>query len=382
MSQNDLFGELLYDGAAGYENPGYLSEQLITYLGNKRLLLPLISQAVDRARKRLGRSSLAIADLFSGSGVVARLFKRYADRLVANDLEPYAEVINRCYLQNISELDLGELTAAYERLRARLSGELYRDGVIARHYAPRDDKVIRPGERVFYTTRNARYLDTARRLIGELPARLQPLLLGPLLSEASVHANTAGVFKGFYKNSATGVGQFGGRNRDALTRIIGEIELRFPVFSRYEQEVAVYCEDANTLVRRLDELDLAYIDPPYNQHPYGSNYFMLNLLTNYREPGQISRVSGIPTNWRRSAYNVRRRAVETLGELIENTPAKTVLVSFNSEGFVSYDHLRQLLSHRGALTVFQQPYNAFRGSRNLRGRPLHVTEYMFYLERA
>ena len=37
--------------------------------------------------------------------------------------------------------------------------------------------------------------------------------------------------------------------------------------------------------REYADLDLAYFDPPYNQHPYGSNYFMLNLLVHYRRPG-------------------------------------------------------------------------------------------------
>jgi adenine-specific DNA-methyltransferase len=106
---------------------------------------------------------------------------------------------------------------------------------------------------------------------------MKDLLLGPLLSEASVHANTAGVFKGFYKNRHTGVGQFGGSGSDALTRILGRIVLEVPVLSLFECEYEVFQEDANALVHKLRGLDLAYIDPPYNQHPYGSNYFMLNL---------------------------------------------------------------------------------------------------------
>jgi adenine-specific DNA-methyltransferase len=58
--------------------------------------------------------------------------------------------------------------------------------------------------------------------------------------------------------------------------------------------------DANLLVSEVGGFDVAYFDPPYNQHPYGSNYFMLNLLVNYEKPGEISRVSGIPTSWTRA----------------------------------------------------------------------------------
>jgi adenine-specific DNA-methyltransferase len=55
------------------ENPAYLTAQLLTYLGNKRALLPFLEKGVGRVQKRLGRKKLSIFDAFSGSGIVARL---------------------------------------------------------------------------------------------------------------------------------------------------------------------------------------------------------------------------------------------------------------------------------------------------------------------
>ncbi len=153
-------------------------------------------------------------------------------------------------------------------------------------------------------------LDNLRQMIGDLPAWQQPYFLAPLLSEASIHANTSGVFKGFYKNPATGIGQFGGKGRDALSRILGEISLPFPVFSNFSAECKITREDANQLVGTLKDFDVAYFDPPYNQHPYGSNYFMLNLLVDYRRPQTVSPVSGIPQEWNRSRYNKRGQVLE------------------------------------------------------------------------
>ena len=69
------------------ENPDYLSKQLITYLGNKRNLLPFINMGIEKVIKRLGRNKLSIFDVFSGSGAVARFFKRYSEKLIVNDLE-------------------------------------------------------------------------------------------------------------------------------------------------------------------------------------------------------------------------------------------------------------------------------------------------------
>lgn len=363
------------------ENPRYLSEQLITYIGNKRNLLGFIGDGLAIVQKRLGKERLDSFDVFSGSGIVSRYLKGFSRTLWSNDLEKYAAVINGCYLTNREDFPEREFRPIHEAIVRELESKPLRSGLIAEMYAPRDDRDIRKGERVFYTTRNARYLDTARTLIGDAPESLQNYFLAPLLSEASIHANTSGVFKGFYKNSDTGIGQFGGKNGDALFRITGNIALPYPVLSDHSCEVNVLSGDANAVCARVPEVDVAYLDPPYNQHPYGSNYFMLNALVDYRRPECVSPVSGIPSNWNRSAYNRGQLAYESLAELAGKLKAKFLLVSFNSEGFISRDAMVSLLEEFGTLTILERKYNAFRGSRNLSGRNIHVKEYLYLLEK-
>lgn len=363
------------------ENPDYLSRQLITYIGNKRALLGHIGRAVERVKRHLDKDRLRILDAFSGSGVVSRFLKAHASSLISNDIEDYAAVIARCYLRNKSTVDLPTLRGIVDDFNARVDTEDLPPGFIEELYSPRDESRITRADRVFYTKKNARRLDNYRRLIDTVPPELQDLLLGPLLSEASIHANTAGVFKGFYKNRQTGVGQFGGTGSDALLRIMGEITLEVPVLSNFECDYEVLQEDANVVARRLKGLDLAYVDPPYNQHPYGSNYFMLNLLVHYERPKHISRVSGIPTNWRRSGYNVWAKSLPLMRDLLTAIDAPFLLISFNNEGFISPNEMRSLLDTLGSVAVVQIQYNAFRGSRNFNNRPIHVTEQLFLVER-
>lgn len=363
------------------EKPEFLANQLITYIGNKRSLLPFIAKAFDLARNRLAKKKLRVFDAFSGSGVVARFMKGYAEKLITNDLEKYAEVLSNCYLSNTEAVDLTALNEYYDWLTDNVHRGPLSEGFITELYAPNDDENIKPGERVFYTNRNARYLDTARQYIDRLPKKLQVYFLAPLLTEASVHANTSGVFKGYYRDAGSQIGRFGGSNGDALRRIKGDIHLPFPIFSRYSCEVQVHREDTNVLAKQIDEVDLTYIDPPYNQHPYGSNYFMLNLLVDYVRPNNISRVSGIPNNWNRSDYNRRRHAVNALEDLIQSVPSRYLLISFNSEGFISMETMERLLAKYGMVETLQTQYNTFRGSRNLRNRSIHVQEYLFLLEK-
>ncbi len=376
-------GEHLYLAAEALtdESAEYLQSQLITYIGNKRALLPFIGQGMARVKQRLSKHRLACLDLFSGTGVVARFMKQHSSRLVANDLELYSEITNRCYLTNPAGVDLRELTDAHRQLQEEIARNWTR-GFIAELYAPASDDDIRPGERAFYTRRNAEYLDTARQQIARLPRNIQHFFLAPLLAKASVHANTSGVFKGFHK-SRDGIGRFGGHGQDALSRITKEIEIESPVFSRFSCEVSVVRHDANELLSQRDcgEFDLAYLDPPYNQHPYGSNYFMLNLLASYERPADVSEVSGIPAGWNRSRYNRRREAEAALLEVVERCPAKFVMVSYNSEGFIPHARFLEIMKRNGELSVLETPYNVFRGSRNLGNRSKHVTEFLYLLEK-
>jgi adenine-specific DNA-methyltransferase len=363
------------------EAPEYLTSQLITYIGNKRAMLEPIRRAVEAVQRRTGRDKLRILDAFSGSGVVARLFKQYASELIVNDFEDYARCVSECYLTNRSEISDEALAARAEALNRAVSSERVPAGFFRRLYSPRDPSAITVEDRVFYTPENAYRLDAYRQLLEDEDPQARSLLMGPLLAKASIHANTAGVFKGFYKDRHTGIGKFGGSGADALDRITAPIVLEPPTLSNFECDYAVHQADANALVRELRGLDVAYFDPPYNQHPYGSNYFMLNLLVSYEEPVETSRVSGIPTMWRRSDYNVRSRALPRLRELIESVDADFVILSFNDEGFVSPPEIRATIGAVGAVTEHRQAYTTFRGCRNLRNRSSSVTEHVYLVEK-
>ncbi len=377
------------------ENPAFLTDQLITYIGNKRALLSFIGQAVELVKSQLNQERLHTMDMFSGSGIVGRFLKAHSKTLTVNDMEQYTRTINQCYLANSSEVDEATLRALHEEVTSqtlrRVNGT-ERAGFITELYAPKETERIQKGERCFYTTHNARYIDFARMTIEErVPAALRPFFVAPLLSQASVHANTAGIFKGFYKNSATGIGQFGGNGRNALSRICSDIVLPFPVLSRFCCPVRIFQSDANALSVSKElydglpenEFDLVYMDPPYNQHPYGSNYFMLNLITTYERPDSntISRVSGIPRGWNRSAYNKKLLAEETFRELVQSVRTKFLVISFNNEGFIKRERMEALLAEFGTVSVLEAGYNAFRGSRNLHGRDIHVSEYLFVLDK-
>lgn len=363
------------------KNP-FFNSHLVTYIGNKRRLLPFLYQGFYKIWKKIGKQKLVVLDGFAGSGAVSRLLKAFAGELHVNDLENYAETLNRTYLANYSEVNPIKLVKYISWLNEnRHSFVLRKPGFIEKNYAPKNDNKIQDKERVFYTKTNARIIDTVRNLINEIPEPYKTFTLASLLVKASVHTNTSGVFKGFHKRN--GIGHFGGHGENALTRIKNEIILDTPLFSEFECPLYVYKQDINNLVRsaNIPRFDLVYYDPPYNQHPYGSNYFMLNVINEGQECEIQDGISGIAKNWNKSAYNKKQKAEEAMNALLRDTPARFIAISYNNEGIIPIDNFKTILSRYGRWELMEQDYNTYRGSRNLRNRNIKVKELLWILEK-
>ena len=364
------------------ESKDFLTTQIITYLGNKRSLIGNIEKEVEEISFKTGKDKLVCADLFSGSGIVARMLKKHASKLIANDLENYSSVINSCYLINKKDFPAKKYAELKNEIESRCAKEKI-EGIIAKNYAPLDDNNIKKGERVFYTHENAVLIDTYRKLIDDVVKEdsLKQFFLAPLITEASIHVNTSGVFKGFYKDKNTGIGCFGASGKNALSRIVGKIELKEPVFSNFDSDLQIFQKDTVELAKELKDLDIVYLDPPYNQHPYGSNYFMLNLILKNKLDVEITKTSGITQDWNRSSFNKPNSALKSMEAIIDSLQTKFAIISYNSEGFITFDEMSEMLKKYGKLKTVEIIYNTFRGSRNLRNRDIHVSEYLFVLEK-
>lgn len=357
----------------------YVFQPMLTCIGNKRKLVGSILNIVEDVRQKMDEQRLVIVDGFAGSGVVSRALSALASRLYCNDLEIYSDIMNQCYLVPPSTNDdKKSIHQHIERMNELAEKGPFIEGIISQLYAPKDTNAICEGERCFYTRENALIIDTLRQYIADhVPEHLVSYCLGPLLVKASIHANTAGVFKGFYKKGK--IGWFGGAGENALSRIKKPIRLDIPVWSSHGcSDVRCSKKDINRLVEELPEdIDIMYLDPPYNQHPYGSNYFMLNIIAQNKEPEDISMVSGIPRHWNKSAYNSRRTAVEAMQHLVSMglTKAKYVLISYNNEGIIKPADWTKIFEGFEVKT-YEIKYDTYKGSRNLRKRSNKVIEIM------
>ena len=358
----------------------FVFNQLIPYIGNKRKLLDLIQTALTRTGEARGRT---FVDLFAGSGVVARLAKTLGYRVIANDWEPYTLPINTTYI-TCNRSPLFRRCGGYEKAIAYLNTLSPRVDWVTEHLCPRSDKDYDvEKDRMFYMRKNGKRIDAIRHQIGEwhsddvINIVEEACLLAPLVYQACYTSNTSGVFKGFHNG-------WGGQTQTALYRIAGDLKLSLAVFFDNEQENEVLCEDAQKVAEKLPpkDLDIVYLDPPYNQHPYGSNYHVLNSVALWDKPKLSKQITGhgdksaIRADWRterHSAYNYRGEATAAYRKLLSTLNAQYILTSYSTDGMISLQDMLHANAEHGHVHVEMRGYKRYRvSSQRFSKKPMNV----------
>ena len=226
---------------------------------------------------------------------------------------------------------------------------------------------------MFYTHSNGMLIDAMRLQLeqwqtdGLLSDLELSCLLAPMLYQACYTSNTSGVFKGFHNG-------WGGQTKTALYRILSQFQPRPAIFCDNGQQNTVYQKDGAQLAEQLREsgetVDIAYLDPPYNQHPYGSNYHVLNTITLWDKPPLTEQIEGrnkaaIREDWRterRSPYNRCGAATDAYDALLQALDARFILTSYSTDGTIPLPALIEACLRRGQTDLVTQQYKRYRVS--------------------
>lgn len=362
----------------------YLFHQLIPYIGNKRKLLRLIHDAIDASE--IKPDTHTFVDLFAGTGVVCRLARQLGFPVVANDWEPYSEIINRCYL-GLTQPPTFFGDKPYEQVLSELNSLPPREDWVTRHLCPdHDERFDVTKDRMFYMRKNGMRIDAIRHQIalwqqeGRIDGLQQAALLAPLLYQCCYNSNTSGVFKGFHNG-------WGGQTSTALYRIKGDLELRPAQFLDNGKLSKVLRDDAYVVAQNLDRHvngpAFVYLDPPYNQHPYGANYHVLNSVTLWDKPEISPKISergdksAIRKDWRtqrRSAYNYRGEATDAYVKLLQAIPdGSWTATSYSTDGMIPLRTLIQANCAVGDTQLFTRAYKRYRvSSQRYSAKPMNI----------
>jgi len=291
---------------------------VIKYLGSKRRLVGELGRLFAAAGARTG------LDLFTGTTRVAQEFNRQGGFTTCVDTAAYSEVLAQCYVvTDAAEVDAGELAEALARLEALPGRRGYVTDVFceqARYFHP--DNGVR--------------IDAIRDGIDDLYGdhRLRPVLLTALLEAADRVDSTVGLQMAYLKEWAP--------------RALRPLRLKAPELTPGTGRALR--GDAATIVPTLEPMDVAYLDPPYNQHRYFTNYHVWETLVRWDAPehyGVACKRVDARDDATRSPFNSKRTIASALAGVIEAVRADTVVVSFNNEGFVGLPALVEMCEARG-----------------------------------
>ena len=304
---------------------------MIKYLGSKRTLVPVLgamAAAVDAG---------TAVDLFTGTTRVAQEFKRLGMTVTASDIATYSEVLSDCYIAtDATAVDVDELRGTLAAL-SELPG---RPGYFTRTFCE---------ESRFFQPRNGARVDAIRDVL-ESDFRGSPLfsiLLTSLILAADRVDSTAGQQMAYLK--------------DWAPRAHRDLELRVPELLPGAGHTIR--GDARDVVTALPPTDLMYLDPPYNQHRYFTNYHVWETLVRWDRPepyGVARKRIDSRDELTKSVFNRKRQMPSAFGELLAVARAETVIVSYNDESWITAEQMMGALRDAGHDEVRMLAFDAKR----------------------
>lgn len=295
---------------------------MIKYIGSKRRLVPVLGSLCAGAAARTA------VDLFAGTTRVGQEFKRRGAAVTCADSAAYSEVFAQCYIEtDASAVDGANLQAAVDGLN-RLDGA---PGYFTETFCIRSR---------YFHPKNGERVDAIREALSERygSSPLYPILLTSLIEAADRVDSTTGLQMAYLKSWAP--------------RALDDLVLRVP--SLLPGTGTAVRGDALELASRLGPFDLAYLDPPYNQHRYFTNYHIWETLVRWDAPefyGVACKRIDSRDEATKSPFNLKRRMPEALRRLVKDIDCRLLVLSYNDESWVSLEDLTDMGAARGAVEV-------------------------------
>jgi adenine-specific DNA-methyltransferase len=327
------------------------------YIGNKTRLLPFILHTLERSGVGVG----SVHDAFAGTASVSRAFKAKGWRVLSSDLLMSSYVFQRAYV--VAEA----ADSSLEDMARELSSLAPRDGFITRHFSASQPSGTSGG--MYFTVENAGRIDAAREQLetwkraGAISEDSYYLLLAAIIEGADRVANTAGVYASYMKRWQP--------NAKRRFEVISEMPVKGA------QPATAVLMDATEAASSIGEVDLLYIDPPYNSRQYVAYYHIPEILARGwmdSAPTIRGKVGLLAGDEGRSQWSHGRRVEKLFSGLLAASGARHALISFNSEGHLSPDALQSLLakaSMDGEVRHFSEPYRRYKADSEREGRHYH-----------
>lgn len=357
-----------------------MGQRCMNYIGSKLSLLKFLEESI---KKVVDKNCNVFCDLFAGTGAVGMHFKKQDYQVIANDIQYYSYVLNRHYIGNHQELEFDNLVRELPELKnieaeerknyvcdylASIKGS---KGYLYNNYClggTQNKKIPRQ----YFSDENGLRCDAIRQKIekwkrGDLISEDEYyFLLTSLLESIDKYANTASVYGAFLKHLKKTAQK--------------ELVLQPAELVINDKNHKVYNQDINNLIRNIRG-DILYLDPPYNQRQYATNYHILETIAKYDSPKIHGKTGLREYQDQKSLYCSRPKVKQAFKDLILNADVKYIFLSYNNEGLMSAGDIKEVMSLRGKYGFFTQVYNRFKADqdKNRNYKANKTREYLHYV---
>lgn len=351
------------------------------FIGNKEKLLPNIYQEI----KSVGFNDEGVfCDFFSGTSNVGRYFKEKGFEIVSSDLLFFSYVLQEAYIKNNEEPKFNKLlkeisiednqlfSSPLDKVIKYLNSLKGVKGFIYKNYTPEGTSksdIIR----MYFTGKNGSKIDAIRKKIdnwkddGLIKDNEYYILLASLVESVPFYSNISGVYGAFLKKYDP--------------RALKDFELKNINLYKSKNKHKVFNKNSMDIIEDLD-VDILYLDPPYNARQYGGNYHVLETIARYDNP-EIKGVTGMRNyDDQKSDFCNAEKALMALDKIAKKSKYKVLVLSYNSEGIMSQKDIKKVLSKYGDLQLKEIDYLRFKSNSNGESKhKKHIKEQLYLLTR-
>ena len=347
------------------------------YIGNKTRLLDFISESIET---ELSIESGTFCDIFSGTGSVGYFFKTKGFQIISNDFMTYSFVMQKAMIEQNQQPSFLKLVDSYfpksekfesEDVLSYLNNLKGKKGYAFENYCPSGES-----KRQYFTDENGMMIDAIREEIQSwkhkelITENEYYYLLASLINAADHIANMSGTYGAYLK----------------IWRSVALKKIKLLPIEIYDnkKENKVFQQDANELITSISG-DILYLDPPYNSRQYAPNFHVLESIAVW-DKQELKGKTGLRNyDDQKSMYSQKSNALTAFEDLIEKANFKNIVLSYNNEGIIPPENIREILSKKGELTIYDTTYRRFRTERDHENRKYKdvgdkTTEYLYIVK--
>lgn len=333
------------------------------YLGNKDSITEIIKKIIKN--KVDIHPNTILFDAFCGTGSIANAFKTTCNIIINDNLSCATTYAYGRMIANTCTFEL----LGFDPFVFFNSSDDTIEGYFYSTYSPGGST------RMYLSEHNAGRVDFFRQTIEEwysdnrLTEAEYRYLLACLIESVSFVSNTAGVYGAFLK-----------KWDERALKDIQFMNLSDGVNATHQ--IDIHTKKIEEIIEDI-ECDILYLDPPYTQNQYGTQYHLLETLILNDKPDNVSKVTGSrSTREMRSDWSKKYKVHILFDRILAKTSAKHIFLSYNNDGDMSKEYIESIMKRYGVEETFECikiPYKKYENWKS-KNTKTHY-EYLFYIEK-